>query len=106
MSRPMSAAEGNRFFRRGAAALSAFLSIAAWGTLIGLSAFVRPPPVLVFTIYALALGAVVVGVIASRWNKDFLAWRITADVGLILGLVLVVLGVVNLIMFAKGWEFV
>lgn len=102
----MSTAQGNGFLRRGAAALSAFLSIAAWGLLISLSAFVRPPPVLVFTIYTLALGALVVGVIASRWNKGFLAWRITADFGLVLGLVLVVLGIVSLIMVVKGWSFV
>lgn len=81
---------------RGAAMASIFMGIFAWAVVIGRPRSLLRSGVVFLTIYILAICALIVGVIASRLNKQFITWRILSDVGLILGLILWFLGVVVL----------
>lgn len=102
----MSVVENSPLWRRAAAASSLVMSLVAWGMAVGLPETILHRPIVRFAIYALAAAALAAGVVGSRRNKRFLAWRLIADAGLVLGLVLVLIGIVALIMFIKGWTFV
>lgn len=92
--------------RRGLAVLSLAFAIGAWATLIAVAGSSVQPPVLIIAVYLIAACALGVGVVASRRSKQFVVWRIVADFGIVLGLVLVILGVVSLYMVVKGIGFV
>lgn len=102
----MPAGEVSSSPRPGIAVLSLALAGVAWATLIVAGVLSVQPPVLVVAVYVIAACALGVGVVASRRNKQFVAWRIVADFGIVLGLVLVILGGVSLYMFVKGIGFV